>query len=81
MNNATDIANAVLYLKSKGIEAFEGSGILVVPASSPEEIYDLVHKVKRYFKECGYEKSWLIDPYYYQKHDVKGDDYEQFNEE
>lgn len=59
---------AIEYLKTKGIEAFDGGdGILVIPCSSPEEIYDMASNVRRYFKECGYEKSWRIDPYYYEK--------------
>lgn len=59
---------AIAYLKEKGIEAFDGGdGILVIPVSSAEEIYDMANNVRRYFKECGYEKSWRIDPYYYQK--------------
>ena len=43
---------AIEYLEQKGITAFEGDGyILVIPVSSPEEIYDLAEKVRRYFKE------------------------------
>ena len=61
------IDKAILYLKEKGIESFEQAGILVIPASSPEEIYELASTIRRYFKECGYEKSWRIDPYYYLK--------------
>ena len=47
---------AIDYLKENGIEAFEGSGILVIPCSSPEDIYDLVGKVKNLLKDIGYEK-------------------------
>lgn len=53
--------------KLYNIKAFESSGILVIPCSSPEEIFDLACKIRRIFKEIGYEKSWQIDPYYYQK--------------
>ena len=63
----TQMDKAVAYLKENGIESFEGAGILIIPASSPEEIYDLVSRVRRLFKQIGYEKSWQIDPYYYQK--------------
>ena len=56
------------YLKDNGIDSFELSGILVVPVSSPEEIETMVPRVKRLLKECGYEKSWAVDPYYYDKH-------------
>ena len=58
---------AVKYLKENGIEAFEGSGILIIPCTSPEEIYDFVSKVKNLLKDIGYEKSWQIDPYYYER--------------
>lgn len=65
---ACQISDAVLELKARGIESFEGSGILIIPCSSPEEIYDMAGKVRRIFKEIGYEKSWQIDPYYLDKH-------------
>ena len=58
---------AIKYLKENGIEAIEGSGILIIPCSKAEEIYDLVSKVKNLFKDVGYEKSWQIDPYYYER--------------
>ena len=79
------IEEAANYLKSKGIDAVEGAGILVVPASSPEEIIDAAVRIKKLLDECGYHKSWIIDPYYYIHHEmkineVKGDNYE-FNEE
>ena len=63
----TDLEKAVEYLKSKNIEAFEGAGILVIPASSPEEIISIVSTVKKHLNEIGYEKSWQVDPYYYEK--------------
>ena len=66
---------AINYLKEKGIDAFDGgSGILVIPCTTPEEIYDLANKVRKYFKEIGYEKSWQINPYYYDElKRMKGD--------
>lgn len=63
----TDILKAIDALKEVGIEAFEGHGILVIPASSPEDIYPMAEKARRVFKEMGYEKSWRIDPYYFDK--------------
>lgn len=62
-----DIQEGVRILEENGIESFEGSGILVIPCSSPDEIYDLANKVRRIFKECGYNKSWQIDPYYFDR--------------
>ncbi len=64
----TDISVAIARLKEDGIESFEGPGILIIPCTEPEQIYDLVNKVRRIFKEIDYQKSWQIDPYYYQKY-------------
>lgn len=64
----TDVSAAIARLKKDGIGSFEGSGILIIPCTEPEQIYDLVNKVRRIFKEIDYQKSWQIDPYYYQKH-------------
>lgn len=61
------IDEAVNILKERGIEAFEISGVLTVPCSSPEEIYKTAEKLRRIFKEIGFEKSWRIDPYYLEK--------------
>lgn len=69
---------AIDHLKGHGIDSFDdGSGILVIPCSSPEEIYDLAGIIRRYLKEIGYEKSWRIDPYYYQK--KQSIEYDMFN--
>ena len=64
----TDIGKAIKHLEVNGVEAFESSGILVIPCSSPEEIYDCANLVRRLFKEIGYNKSWQIDPYYIDRH-------------
>ena len=64
----TDMDKAVKYLKSNGIEAIAGAGILEIPASSPLEIVDMAVRVRKLLLECGYNKSWLIDPYYYEHH-------------
>ena len=58
------IDEAINILKMRGIEAFEISGVLTVPCSSPEDIYDTAEKLRRIFKEIGFDKSWRIDPYY-----------------
>lgn len=63
----TDISAAIARLKEDGIESFEGSGILIIPCTSPDDIFDLAMKARRIFKEINYEKSWQVDPYYYQK--------------
>lgn len=59
-----DIDEAVNILKERGIEAFELGGVLTVPCESPDELFDTVEKIRRIFKEVGYEKSWRVDPYY-----------------
>ena len=66
-NVGSDIDRALLYLKEAGIEGFSQDGILVVPCDKPEDIYDTANKLRRLFKEIGYEKSWRIDPYYFDK--------------
>ena len=63
----TDIGKAIEALKEHNIESFDGHGILVIPASSPEDIYPMAEKARRIFKEIGFEKSWRVDPYYYDK--------------
>ena len=70
----SDINAAIKYLKEKGIEAVDCSGILTIPCDGPDKIIDLVSICKRYFKEIGYEKSWQINPYYYDEYKrMKGD--------
>lgn len=63
----TDISTAIEALKGIGIESFELSRILVIPVDKPEDIYPTVEKARRVFKQIGYEKSWQVDPYYYEK--------------
>lgn len=63
----TDISKAIEALKEQGIEGFERSGILVIPVTSAEEIFDIVTKAKRVFKEIDYQKSWQVDAYYYER--------------
>lgn len=58
------IDEAINVLKERGIEAFELSGVLTVPCESPDDIYNMADKLRRIFKDIGFEKSWRIDPYY-----------------
>lgn len=62
------IEKAIAALKEQGIEAFELMSILTIPVESPEDIEPMVTKCTTLFKEIGYNKSWRIDPYYYEKH-------------
>ena len=66
----SDISAAIDALDKVGIKAFELSSILVIPVDSPSDIYDMVNKARRVFKETGYEKSWQVDPYYYSKRET-----------
>lgn len=76
ISTGSDINRALLYLKNQySIEGFEQNGILVIPCNSVEEIYSMAEKVRRIFKECGYEKSWRIDPYYLENKRSSFDDY------
>lgn len=61
------IEKAIEHLKNNGVTAFELSGVLVIPVSSPEDIEPTVRMVKRLLKDIGYNKSWAVDPYYYEK--------------
>ena len=65
----TDISKAIARLKEDSIDSFELASVLVIPCNSAEEIYDLANKARRVFKEINFEKSWRIDPYYYNRHD------------
>lgn len=61
------IEDAIIFLKEKGIESFELSGILFIPVASAENLDSIAKQIKRYLDECGYDKSWALDPYYYEK--------------
>lgn len=68
-----DIERAVRYLKENNIDAVDGGNILVIPFNyikecyTAEEIVNFVGKIKGHLKHIGYEKSWQIDPYYYER--------------
>ena len=68
MEKRATVEEAVIFLKSKGIDAFEQMNILVIPIEKDQlVVLDQIAKdMKRYLQECGYEKSWRIDPYYYE---------------
>ena len=63
----TDIDQAINYLEEKGIESHNTAGILEIPVDSPEDIIDMVSKAKKYLQDIGYDKSWQINPYYYER--------------
>lgn len=70
---ACSVDDAVLHLKERDIDAVDGGNILVIPFNyienglTAEEIVKFVGKMKSILKEIGYEKSWQIDPYYYDR--------------
>ena len=61
------IEKAIEYLKENGIESFERMGVLIIPTDSPEDLDVKASKIKKLLLACGYEKSWSIDPYYFEK--------------
>ena len=63
----TDILAAVDELKKHNVEAFEGRGMLVIPCNSPAEVLDVVTKAKSILKGIDYQKTWIVDPYYFEK--------------
>lgn len=75
------IEKAIAFLKEQGIESFERMGILIIPVDSPEHLDQIAKDIKRLLEKIGYDKSWSVDPYYYERHksiigemyDSKGD--------
>lgn len=63
-----EFEKAIAHLKTKGIEAFELMNILTIPVESAENLDQVAKDIKRYLQECGYEKSWRLDPYFYERH-------------
>lgn len=63
------IEMAIKKLKEKGIESFELMGILVIPVSSCEHLDQIAKDIKRLLDDIGYDKSWRLDPYYYERHE------------
>lgn len=68
----TDISAAMKYLKENEIDAVEVGGILVIPYDyihdgDADEIYKVISKLKGLLKDIDFNKSWMIDPYYYDK--------------
>lgn len=73
----TDIDQAINYLETKGVSAHNSAGILEIPVDSPEDIVEMVSKAKKLLQDIGYDKSWQINPYYYENkesltHDMYG---------
>ena len=66
---STTIEDAIKHLSSKGIDCFERMGILVIPVESCEELDVQANVVKKNLNAIGYDKSWQIDPYYYENKD------------
>lgn len=62
----TDISMAIDYLETKGIKSHETAGILEIPVDSPSDVLDMASIVKHHLQDIGYDKSWQINPYYYE---------------
>lgn len=63
------IEKAISYLSEHGIESFERMGILVIPVQSSEHLDQIAKDIKRLLESIGYNKSWSLDPYYYERRD------------
>lgn len=61
------IDKAIEYLKEHGIESFERMGILVIPVRSVENLDQTAKDMKRMLDSIGFDKSWSLDPYYYER--------------
>ena len=59
------IDDAIKFLKSKGIESHENMGVLIIPVADARTLDSTASKIKKLLVECGYEKSWSLNPYYY----------------
>ena len=64
------IEKANEHLKQNGIESFERMGILVIPVRSEDvkNLDSIAKNMKRLLDNIGYNKSWSLDPYYYERH-------------
>ena len=63
-----EFQKAIEYLKMKGVEAFVLMNILTIPVESVNQIEPMAGRIRKLLKDCGYQKSWRIDPYYYERH-------------
>lgn len=63
------IEKAIEALKEKDIYSFERMGILVIPVRK-EDVKDLdkiASNMKKILVSIGFNKSWQLDPYYYER--------------
>ena len=76
----SDAGAAIAYLKENNIEAIEAGGVVMIPFANlnenPDEFYALISRVKSLFKDIGYEKSWQVDPHYWERHKSEEDTYQ-----
>ncbi len=76
LKSTVDINDAIQHLQENDIEAFELMGILVIPTDNPAELDVTVSKISKLLRAIGYEKSWRVDPYYYERHkSIEGEMY------
>ena len=70
------IEEAIDFLKEAGFkDAFELSGILVIPVSSPLELADKASEVGKILYEAGYNKSWMLNPYHHEERNEENYEY------
>ena len=58
---------AIIFLKQHGYESFELSGVLMIPIDSVDRLEQTVSTIKKLLVQCGYDKSWCVDPHYYER--------------
>lgn len=67
----SNINKAIEHLKENDIDAVEVGGILVIPYDyihdDPDKFCDVITQIKGLLRDVDYDKSWQIDPYYYER--------------
>ena len=69
---------AIKRLKEANFQAFEQAGILVIPCEGPEVLEETVSYVKSILKEIGYDKSWRVDPYFFDEKALEREMYHEY---
>ena len=59
------------HLKENGYDAVEVGGVLVIPYDyihdDADKFCDAITQIKGLLRDVDYDKSWQIDPYYYDR--------------
>lgn len=67
----SDINKVIDHLKENDIDAVEVGSALVIPYDyihdDADKFCGMVSKIKGLLRDVDYDKSWQIDPYYYDR--------------